>query len=183
MKVTTKIALAAAVAGGYVLGRFKKGRLTFAVATYIAGRRFGLDPQQLATEGLKRLSDVPGVAEFQEQVRDELINAGLQALAATAPAEKTAPAKKTAARTTPPPVRKTTAKKTAAKKTAAKKTVAKRSPAKKTAAKKAVVKRSPAKKTATKKAPAKKAAPKRSSSRAAKSGSGRRRQSHGRQGA
>ncbi|MFF8537905.1 hypothetical protein ACF07B_39040 [Streptomyces sp. NPDC015532] len=158
MKATTKIALAAAVAGGYVLGRLKKGRLTFAVATYIAGRRFGLDPQQLATEGLKRLSDVPGVAEFQEQVRDELINAGLQALAATAPAEKTAPAKKTAARTPPPPVRKTAAKKTAAKKTAAKKTVAKRSPVKKATAK-------------------------RSSSRAAKSTSGRRRQSPGRQGA
>ncbi|MGQ4381039.1 hypothetical protein ACN6K9_004952 [Streptomyces sp. SAS_267] len=158
MKATTKIALAAAVAGGYVLGRLKKGRLTFAVATYIAGRRFGLDPQQLATEGLKRLSDVPGVAEFQEQVRDELINAGLQALAATAPAEKTAPAKKTAARPPPPPVRKTAAKKTAAKKTAAKKTVAKRSPVKKATAK-------------------------RSSSRAAKSTSGRRRQSPGRQGA
>ncbi|MFD6550614.1 hypothetical protein [Streptomyces sp. NPDC058398] len=156
MKATTKIALAAAVAGGYVLGRLKKGRLTFAVATYIAGRRFGLDPQQLATEGLKRLSDVPGVAAFQEQIRDELIDAGLQALAATAPAEKTAPAKKTAAK-------KTAAKKTAFKKTAAKKTVAK--------------------KTVAKRSPVKKATVKRSSSRAAKSTSGRRRQSPGRQGA
>ncbi|MEY2245494.1 hypothetical protein AB8A21_21665 [Streptomyces sp. BF23-18] len=161
MKATTKIALAAAVAGGYVLGRLKKGRLTFAVATYIAGRRFGLDPQQLATEGLKRLSDVPGVAAFQEQIRDELIDAGLQALAATAPAEKTAPAKRTAA------------KKTAAKKTAAKKTAFKKTAAKKTVAKKTVAKTSPVKKATVK----------RSSSRAAKSTSGRRRQSPGRQGA
>jgi len=124
MKVTTKIALAAAVAGGYLLGRMKKGRLAFAVATYVAGRRFGLDPQQLATEGLKRLSEVPAVAELQEQVRGELMNAGLQALAAPAPSEKV-PAEKTPAEKVP--AKKTAAKKTAAKKTAAKKTAAKRS--------------------------------------------------------
>lgn len=62
MNDMTKIALAVAVAGGYVLGRAKKGRLAFAMATYIAGRRFGLDPRQLATEGLRRLKDVPQVA-------------------------------------------------------------------------------------------------------------------------
>ncbi|WP_328673326.1 hypothetical protein [Streptomyces sp. NBC_00328] len=159
MKVTTKIALAAAVAGGYLLGRMKKGRLTFAVATCLAGRRFGLDPQQLATEGLKRLSAVPAVAELQEQVRGELMNAGRQALAATAPVEET-PAKKTAAEKTSPPAKKTAAKKTAAKKAAAKKTTAERSPAKK---------------SDVKKAPAKKSAAKRSSSGTAKSASGRRR--------
>ncbi|WP_392959285.1 hypothetical protein [Streptomyces sp. LN245] len=126
MKVTTKIALVAAVAGGYLLGRMKKGRLAFAVATYVAGRRFGLDPQQLATEGLKRLSEVPAVAELREQVRGELMNAVHQTLAAPAPSEK-APAKKTAAR------------KTAAKKTSPQ---AKKAPAKKAAAKKAAAKRS-----------------------------------------
>jgi hypothetical protein len=83
MNDTTKIALAAAVAGGYVLGRAKKGRLAFAMATYIAGRRFGLDPQQLAIEGLRRLKDVPQVAELNEQVRGELLDAGRQALAST----------------------------------------------------------------------------------------------------
>lgn len=35
MQDTTKYALAAAVAGGYVLGRTKKGRLALTVATYI----------------------------------------------------------------------------------------------------------------------------------------------------
>ncbi|MFD9513827.1 histone protein, partial [Streptomyces mirabilis] len=35
-----KIALAAAVLGGYVLGRTKKGRVAFGAATYLAGRRF-----------------------------------------------------------------------------------------------------------------------------------------------
>lgn len=76
MKDTTKVALAAAVAGGYVLGRAKKGRLAFAAATYLAGRRFGLDPRQLATEGLRKLSEVPQVAELNEQVRGELMEAG-----------------------------------------------------------------------------------------------------------
>ncbi|GAA4983236.1 hypothetical protein GCM10025734_05100 [Kitasatospora paranensis] len=69
MNNATKAAVAAAVAGGYVLGRAKKGRLAFAVATYIAGRRFGLDPRQLATEGLRKLGEVPQVAELNEQVR------------------------------------------------------------------------------------------------------------------
>uniref|UniRef100_A0AAU3I7M9 Histone protein n=1 Tax=Streptomyces sp. NBC_01393 TaxID=2903851 RepID=A0AAU3I7M9_9ACTN len=164
MNVTTKIALAAAVAGGYLLGRLKKGRLTFAVATCLAGRRFGLDPQQLATEGLKRLSEVPAVAELQDQLRGELMNAGHEALAAPAPAEKTpaekTPATKAAAKKTSPPAKKTAAKKTAAKKAAAKKT----------AAKKTAAERAPAKETAAKKVPAK-----RPSSRAAKGASGRRR--------
>ena len=179
MKVTTKIALAAAVAGGYLLGRMKKGRLAFAVATYVAGRRFGLDPQQLATEGLKRLSEVPAVAELQEQLRGELMNAGHEALAAPAPAEKTpaekTPATKAAAKKTSPPAKKTAAKKTAAKKTAAKKTAAKKAAAKKTAAKKTAAERAPAKETAAKKVPAKKVPAKRPSSRAAKGASGRRR--------
>jgi hypothetical protein len=144
----------------------KKGRLTFAVATYLAGRRFGLDPEQLATEGLKRLSEIPAVAELRDQVRGELMNAGQESLAAPAPAEKT-PARKTAAKKTSPPMKKTAAKKTAAKKTAAKKTSP---PAKKTAAKKTAAERSPAKKTAAKKVPAK--GP---SSRAAKGASRRRR--------
>lgn len=50
-----KVALAAAVVGGYVLGRTKKGRLALSVATYLAGRRFGLEPRQLAAEGMRRL--------------------------------------------------------------------------------------------------------------------------------
>ncbi|MFF1797168.1 histone protein, partial [Kitasatospora sp. NPDC058263] len=84
MNDTTKIALAAAVAGGYVLGRAKKGRMAFAAATYLAGRRFGLDPRQLATEGLRKLADTPQVAELNEQVRGELLSAGRKAVAAAA---------------------------------------------------------------------------------------------------
>ncbi|MFC5785931.1 histone protein [Streptomyces aureus] len=84
MNDTTKIALAAAVAGGYVLGRTKKARLAFGVATYLAGRRFGLNPQQLLTQGLQKLGDVPGVGELNEQVRGQLLDAGRGALVAAA---------------------------------------------------------------------------------------------------
>ncbi|GHI02798.1 hypothetical protein Scel_11190 [Streptomyces cellostaticus] len=54
MNDVPKIALAAGVLGGYVLGRTKKARVAFAAATYLAGRRFGLEPQQLLAEGIKR---------------------------------------------------------------------------------------------------------------------------------
>ena len=47
----TKKLLAAAVVGGYVLGRTKKGRLALTVATYLAGRRFGLEPASARSRG------------------------------------------------------------------------------------------------------------------------------------
>jgi hypothetical protein len=84
MKDTNKVALAAAVAGGYVLGRTKKGRMALAVGTYIAGRRTGLDPQKLMAQGMKTLKDAPQLAGLGDQVRGELLDAGRQALAATA---------------------------------------------------------------------------------------------------
>ncbi|MFE4847386.1 histone protein, partial [Streptomyces sp. NPDC056689] len=84
MNDSTKIALATAVAGGYVLGRTKKARLAFGVATYLAGRRFGLNPQQLLTQGMQKLGDVPGVGELNEQVRGQLLDAGRGALVAAA---------------------------------------------------------------------------------------------------
>ncbi|MYT19901.1 histone protein, partial [Streptomyces sp. SID7760] len=84
MDDTTKIALAAAVAGGYILGRAKKGRLAFSIATYAAGRRFGLDPKELATQGLKKLSEMPQFADLGDQVKGEALDAGRKALAATA---------------------------------------------------------------------------------------------------
>lgn len=79
-----KLTLAAALMGGYVLGRTKKGRLALTVATYLAGRRFGLEPRQLAAEGMRRLGEVPQVAELQEQLRGEVLEAGRKALTAAA---------------------------------------------------------------------------------------------------
>ena len=84
MNDSTKFALAAALAGGYVLGRAKKGRAAFGLATYLAGRRFGLQPQQLLTEGLSKLQEIPQLADLNEQMRGELKGAGQKALAAAA---------------------------------------------------------------------------------------------------
>ncbi len=79
-----KIALAAAVLGGYALGRTKKGRVAFAMATYMAGRRFGLEPQQLLTEGVKRLRELPQFADLNEQLRGEVLEAGRKAVSTVA---------------------------------------------------------------------------------------------------
>ncbi|MEU6308634.1 histone protein [Streptomyces chartreusis] len=79
-----KLTLAAALMGGYVLGRTKKGRLALTVATYLAGRRFGLEPRQLVAEGMRRLGEVPQVAELQEQLRGEVLDAGRKAVTAAA---------------------------------------------------------------------------------------------------
>ncbi|MFF7575834.1 histone protein [Streptomyces sp. NPDC008061] len=80
----TKVALAAAIAGGYLLGRTKKGKLALSVATYLAGRRFGLEPRQLATEGMRRLGEIPQVAELQDQLKGEFLEAGRKAVTAAA---------------------------------------------------------------------------------------------------
>ncbi|GGX30072.1 hypothetical protein [Streptomyces chartreusis] len=79
-----KLTLAAALMGGYVLGRTKKGRLALTVATYLAGRRFGLEPRQLAAEGMRRLGEVPQVAELQGQLRGEVLEAGRKAVTVAA---------------------------------------------------------------------------------------------------
>ncbi|MFD3450753.1 histone protein [Streptomyces sp. NPDC058691] len=79
-----KIALAAAVVGGYVLGRTKKGRVAFAMATYLAGRRVGLEPQQLLIEGVKRLRELPQFADLNEQLRGEVLDAGRKAMGVVA---------------------------------------------------------------------------------------------------
>ncbi|MFF3359274.1 histone protein [Streptomyces sp. NPDC002917] len=80
----TKVPLAAAIVGGYLLGRTKKGKLALSVATYLAGRRFGLEPRQLATEGMRRLGEIPQVAELQDQLKGEFLEAGRKAVTAAA---------------------------------------------------------------------------------------------------
>ncbi|MFF3752580.1 histone protein [Streptomyces sp. NPDC002018] len=76
----TKVALGSAVLGGYVLGRTKKGRFALTIATYVAGKGLGVDPKQLVTEGVRRLGEIPQVAELQEQIRGEGLDAAKGAL-------------------------------------------------------------------------------------------------------
>ncbi|MDK0523676.1 hypothetical protein [Streptomyces sp. ML-6] len=79
-----KLLLAAAVAGGYVLGRTRKGRLALTAASYLAGRRLGIDPRSLVTQGAKKLGEIPQVADLGGQLRGELMTAGRNAVSAAA---------------------------------------------------------------------------------------------------
>ncbi|MFF7751584.1 SRPBCC family protein [Streptomyces sp. NPDC007971] len=64
--------------------RTKKARVAFAAATYLAGRRFGLEPQQLLAEGIERLRELPQFADLNEQLRGEVLDAGRKAMSAVA---------------------------------------------------------------------------------------------------
>ncbi|MGP2436265.1 hypothetical protein [Streptomyces sp. JW3] len=79
-----RAALAAAVAGGYLMGRTKKAKLAFAVGSYLTGRRLGLAPGQVLSQGLGRLQQVPQFQELSDQVRGELLTAGRAAVTAAA---------------------------------------------------------------------------------------------------
>lgn len=79
-----KTAMAVAVAGGYILGRTKKAKLALAVGSYLAGRRFGLSPGQVLSQGLDRLQRTEQFQELSDQVRGELLTAGRAAVTAAA---------------------------------------------------------------------------------------------------
>ncbi|MFJ8199345.1 hypothetical protein [Streptomyces sp. NPDC096152] len=72
-----RVALGAAVAAGYTLGRTRKARLALAVGTYLAGRSLGVAP------GRAPADHPPGTRQLQEladQVRGELLTAGRAAV-------------------------------------------------------------------------------------------------------
>jgi hypothetical protein len=74
--------LIGAVAAGYVLGRTKKGRLALTAAAVVASRRLGGGPGALVAEGIRKLGEVPQVAELKEQLKGDLMDAGRQAVRA-----------------------------------------------------------------------------------------------------
>jgi hypothetical protein len=84
MDTSCKTAVVGALAGGYVLGRTRKAKVAFALVTYLAGRRFNLAPQQLATEGMRQLRENPRFAELREQIQGELMTAVRSAVSASA---------------------------------------------------------------------------------------------------
>ncbi|MET9778116.1 hypothetical protein ABZ023_28340 [Streptomyces sp. NPDC006367] len=79
-----RAALAAAVAGGYLLGRTRKAKLALAVGSYLAGRRLGLSPGRVLSQGLGQLPLTPQFQELSDQVRGELLTAGRAAVTAAA---------------------------------------------------------------------------------------------------
>ncbi|MFJ3334601.1 hypothetical protein [Streptomyces sp. NPDC086766] len=71
-----RIALGAAVAAGYALGRTRRARLALAVGTYLAGRSLGVAPGRTSAGPQRQLQ------ELAEQVRGELLTAGREAVTA-----------------------------------------------------------------------------------------------------
>nr|WSX74520.1 hypothetical protein OH826_11955 [Streptomyces sp. NBC_00899] len=84
MNSTCRTAIAAAVAGGYVLGRTRKAKMAFAIGTLLAGRRFGLNPASLAAEGVRQLRETPHLAGLREQIGGDLVEAARAAASASA---------------------------------------------------------------------------------------------------
>ncbi|MYS21149.1 hypothetical protein GA0115240_126216 [Streptomyces sp. DvalAA-14] len=84
MDSSSKAAVSAAVASGYLLGRTKKAKYAFALATYVAGRRFSLSPSKLAHEGLRHLKEHPHLAELRDKVSGELLTAARSAVTGSA---------------------------------------------------------------------------------------------------
>uniref|UniRef100_A0AAU3GKN7 Histone protein n=1 Tax=Streptomyces sp. NBC_01401 TaxID=2903854 RepID=A0AAU3GKN7_9ACTN len=84
MENSKKVALAAAVSAGYVLGRTKKGKLALGVASFVMGQQLPLNPRDAIILGARKLADNPAVAPLVEQARGEVLDAGRAALSATA---------------------------------------------------------------------------------------------------
>jgi hypothetical protein len=83
MDGTPKTAMVAGAAGGYLLGRTKKGKLALAVGLLFLARRLGITPQDLARKGMEQISDMPEFAKLGEQVRDEFMQAARTAVTTT----------------------------------------------------------------------------------------------------
>ncbi len=82
MSDSTRAALAASVAAGYLLGRSRRTKLAVAVATYLASGRLRAKPQELLAAGAGKLGESPQLSQLTEQVRTELLTVGRQALKA-----------------------------------------------------------------------------------------------------
>ncbi|WP_369201639.1 DNA primase [Streptomyces sp. PU-14G] len=80
--MNSRLTMALAVAGGYVLGRTKKAKFAFGVATMVAGKRLKLNPQALATFAKDQLSNNPQFKELGDQLRTDLRGAGKAATGA-----------------------------------------------------------------------------------------------------
>ncbi|MEO3750488.1 hypothetical protein [Streptomyces sp. B6B3] len=72
----TKAALAAGIASGYLMGRTRKAKLAFALATFVVGRRFRLHPMGVAEEGIHKLKDSAPVSKLGGQLGGQLLQAG-----------------------------------------------------------------------------------------------------------
>ncbi|MFL6116095.1 MAG: hypothetical protein ACJ786_32790 [Catenulispora sp.] len=80
-----RVRIAGAVAGGYLLGRTKKGRMAIKMALWLAGSDYR--PANLLRTGVGRLAERPELAELGSQMSGPLRSAGQQAIEAALEAQ------------------------------------------------------------------------------------------------
>jgi len=76
--------IAAAVAGGYLLGRTKKLKLAITVGSMLAGQRISTNPRELLRQGAQLIESNPELAKLSDQVRSQLLQALRAAAVSTA---------------------------------------------------------------------------------------------------
>ena len=76
---STKTKLAAAVIGGYVLGRTKKGGAALALASWLSGNQAGPQVMSMARKGLTQVAQSEQAAQIMKQVRGPLMEAAQKA--------------------------------------------------------------------------------------------------------
>ncbi|RMI39339.1 hypothetical protein, partial [Streptomyces triticirhizae] len=79
---STRAAVAAGLAAGYVLGRTKKAKLALVIASYALGRKANLNPKDLVGEGMHRLGGSEHFGKLGERVREELFSSGRSVVSA-----------------------------------------------------------------------------------------------------
>jgi hypothetical protein len=73
MESSGKTTMAAAMAGGYLLGRTKKAKLALGLVMLVAGRRLKLAPADLAVAGARQVADAVDLGALREQVGEQLV--------------------------------------------------------------------------------------------------------------
>jgi hypothetical protein len=76
--------IAAAVAGGYLLGRTKKLKLAITVGSMLAGPRISTNPRELLRQGAQLIESNPELSKLSDQVRSQLVQALRAAAVSTA---------------------------------------------------------------------------------------------------
>ena len=76
---STKTKLAAAVIGGYVLGRTKKGGAALTLASWLSGNQASPQAMSMARKGLTQVAQSEQAAQIMKQVRGPLMEAAQKA--------------------------------------------------------------------------------------------------------
>ncbi|OAR22762.1 hypothetical protein A8W25_24605 [Streptomyces sp. ERV7] len=80
--MNNRLAIGLAVGAGYVLGRTKKAKLAFGIATMVLGKRLTLSPGALAEFAAGQLEHNPQFKEIGDQLREDLRGVGKAATGA-----------------------------------------------------------------------------------------------------